>query len=113
MHIPFQTKPDKYIVYGDMGADDSIPTYALLERLINTDEYTAILHVGDLGYDLHSDYGKVQNFKFISYKYKPVRDFRNDCIVEQQRSGPGHVTILYCGIVLKNTYHMTAGTQLK
>ena len=48
-----------------MGADDSIPTYALLERLISSEEYTAILHVGDLGYDLHSDFGKV--FWFLSH----------------------------------------------
>ena len=42
-----------------MGADDIIPTYQLLEDLIMSRDYTAILHVGDLGYDLHSDYGKV------------------------------------------------------
>ena len=69
MRIPFQTKPNKYIIYGDMGADDSIPTYALLERLINTDEYTAILHVGDLGYDLHSDYGKVDSYNLARFLY--------------------------------------------
>ena len=50
-----------------MGADDSIPTYALLERLISSEEYTAILHVGDLGYDLHSDFGKV--FCFLSHMF--------------------------------------------
>ena len=55
----FQQGPDKFIVYGDMGADDVIPTYGLLEELILSRDYKAILHVGDLGYDLHSDYGKV------------------------------------------------------
>ena len=59
----FQMGPDKYIVYGDMGANDVIPTYRLLEDLIMSHDYKAILHVGDLGYDLHSDYGKV----FIQY----------------------------------------------
>ena len=95
MRIPFQTKPDKFIVYGDMGADDSIPTYALLERLINTDEYTAILHVGDLGYDLHSDYGKVDSYNLARFLY-PLSKQRLRGTVDPENFREGFIFVKLC-----------------
>ena len=49
----------EFLVYGDMGADDRIPTYGHLEKHVAMNEYAAILHVGDFAYDMHSDNGKV------------------------------------------------------
>ena len=45
-----------------MGTDDNIPTYAMLETLADSGNYTAVLHVGDFAYDMESGWGKVLFF---------------------------------------------------
>ncbi|XP_062571546.1 acid phosphatase type 7-like [Saccostrea cucullata] len=49
----------KFLLYGDLGAVGGIPTFpALLDDITRT-SYDAIWHIGDFGYNLHSNGGKV------------------------------------------------------
>ncbi|KAK3589338.1 hypothetical protein CHS0354_026996 [Potamilus streckersoni] len=50
--------PHKYLLYGDLGANADFPIYRKLEEEVASNNYTAIWHVGDMAYDLTSDYGQ-------------------------------------------------------
>lgn len=46
-------------MYGDLGAVGGIPTFPALLDDVTKNNYDAVWHVGDFGYDLHSNGGKV------------------------------------------------------
>lgn len=49
----------KFLMYGDLGAVGGIPTFPALLDDVTKNNYDAVWHVGDFGYDLHSNGGKV------------------------------------------------------
>ena len=52
-------------MYGDMGRHCGAPILPRLKIEAKDPENTAIIHVGDIAYDLHSDGGKVMNLLLV------------------------------------------------
>ena len=51
----------QFLVYGDMGRIGGSPSLKRLISEARSGNNTAVLHVGDFAYDLHSDGGIVSN----------------------------------------------------
>eukprot|EP00873_Tetraselmis_striata_P011050 jgi/Tetstr1/431314/TSEL_021006.t1 len=54
-----------YLVFADMANVGSEPTFAALSAEVASRNYTALLHLGDIAYDLHQDNGR-NGDKFMS-----------------------------------------------
>ncbi|KAJ8303060.1 hypothetical protein KUTeg_019456, partial [Tegillarca granosa] len=57
--VKLKNRPVKFLVYGDLGVEDGKITFDKLQEEMSTRQYDAVLHVGDIAYDLHSEGGKV------------------------------------------------------
>lgn len=60
-------------MYGDLGAVGGIPTFPALLDDVTKNNYDAVWHVGDFGYDLHSNGGKVGTW--TSHLWTPILIF--------------------------------------
>jgi len=56
--VPYSNFSPKFAVFGDMGLTNarSLP---YLQRMAQDNEFDAVLHVGDFGYDLHDQNGEI------------------------------------------------------
>ncbi|KAK3086184.1 hypothetical protein FSP39_014860 [Pinctada imbricata] len=53
-----KVKPQKYLVYGDLGQEAGKPTFPVLKEEVESGQYETIWHVGDFAYDLFDEGGK-------------------------------------------------------
>lgn len=76
-------------MYGDLGAVGGIPTFPALLDDVTKNNYDAVWHVGDFGYDLHSNGGKVctsltmSRFFLINFFEFPITN--NSFIIGRRR----------------------------